>query len=427
MEANLATTYTLIHAFLTKHSHSKAADALKKAARGVVVLKDGIETEGPQLDEIIQQWKTMTAKRLKEDGSSDDTGSESSDSDDSSSDSSSNDSKLSTATCIAGSSTNAKFKMKAPPVPTTSSSSSSESESANNVKKASKREKLKQVGKKASKASESESESSSSSSSDSGPSSGSSSDSSDSDSDSDDEPVNKKTANSVETLPKSSQNRSETMSSGDSSDDSSSDSSSDSENEKVKNKISEKESKTKQNKAAVSKRKEKKAETSDSDSDSSDSNSDTKETSPATEEVSSIPPTNAKSELLQEDVKATKKRRISEGGAGVATAVVSTARVELETAPTVQRKEQEKEAAAKNGRRTNERFQRVDPNKVTSQYVIDNRYENKAAPKNDYGAKAHADLIVTRGAGFRKEKNKKKRGSYKGGEITMESHSFKFT
>jgi hypothetical protein len=56
----------------------------------------------------------------------------------------------------------------------------------------------------------------------------------------------------------------------------------------------------------------------------------------------------------------------------------------------------------------------------------DNGYENKAAPTNDYGAKAHQDLIVTRGAGFRKEKNKKKRGSYRGGEITMQVHSFKF-
>jgi hypothetical protein len=40
---------------------------------------------------------------------------------------------------------------------------------------------------------------------------------------------------------------------------------------------------------------------------------------------------------------------------------------------------------------------------------------------NDYGAKASRDLIVTRGAGFRKEKNKKKRGSYVGGEITVSS------
>ena len=37
----------------------------------------------------------------------------------------------------------------------------------------------------------------------------------------------------------------------------------------------------------------------------------------------------------------------------------------------------------------------------------------------DYGEKASADLIVTRGDGFRKEKNKKKRGSYRGGEITV--------
>ncbi|KAJ7481142.1 SRP40, C-terminal domain-containing protein [Mycena galericulata] len=51
----------------------------------------------------------------------------------------------------------------------------------------------------------------------------------------------------------------------------------------------------------------------------------------------------------------------------------------------------------------------------------------QAGPSNDYGQRAHNDLIVTRGAGFRKEKNKKKRGSYRGGEITMESHSFKFT
>lgn len=43
---------------------------------------------------------------------------------------------------------------------------------------------------------------------------------------------------------------------------------------------------------------------------------------------------------------------------------------------------------------------------------------------NDYGAKASADLIVTRGAGFRKEKNKKKRGSYRGGEITVRAPSF---
>lgn len=50
---------------------------------------------------------------------------------------------------------------------------------------------------------------------------------------------------------------------------------------------------------------------------------------------------------------------------------------------------------------------------------LDLSVDMQTAPVDDYGAKAHQDLIVTRGAGFRKEKNKKKRGSYRGGEITV--------
>jgi hypothetical protein len=49
----------------------------------------------------------------------------------------------------------------------------------------------------------------------------------------------------------------------------------------------------------------------------------------------------------------------------------------------------------------------------------------KAAPTNDYGQRAHEDLIVTRGQGFRKEKNKKKKGGYRGGEITVCDFVFK--
>ena len=48
------------------------------------------------------------------------------------------------------------------------------------------------------------------------------------------------------------------------------------------------------------------------------------------------------------------------------------------------------------------------------------------AGEENYGAKASKDLIVTRGEGFRKEKQKKKRGSYRGGVIDFESRSFKF-
>jgi hypothetical protein len=38
----------------------------------------------------------------------------------------------------------------------------------------------------------------------------------------------------------------------------------------------------------------------------------------------------------------------------------------------------------------------------------------------DYAQRAHEDLIVTKGKGFTKEKNKKKRGSYRGGMIDVD-------
>jgi hypothetical protein len=44
---------------------------------------------------------------------------------------------------------------------------------------------------------------------------------------------------------------------------------------------------------------------------------------------------------------------------------------------------------------------------------MDNSFDARTsagASINDFGARASRDLIVTRGAGFRKEKNKKKRG-----------------
>lgn len=66
----LTAIYTLIHSFLTKQSHVKAAEALKKAAKEVVVLKDGIDVEGPQLDEIIKQWKLLASKKTKSSQSS---------------------------------------------------------------------------------------------------------------------------------------------------------------------------------------------------------------------------------------------------------------------------------------------------------------------------------------------------------------------
>lgn len=45
-----------------KKSHPKLAGAFKKAVKDVVVLKDDVDVEGPQLDEIVKQWKALVAK-----------------------------------------------------------------------------------------------------------------------------------------------------------------------------------------------------------------------------------------------------------------------------------------------------------------------------------------------------------------------------
>ncbi|KZT69762.1 hypothetical protein DAEQUDRAFT_709480 [Daedalea quercina L-15889] len=80
-------------------------------------------------------------------------------------------------------------------------------------------------------------------------------------------------------------------------------------------------------------------------------------------------------------------------------------------------------------RKSNTPFQRIkaDDIKFVDERLKDNTFESRGAGAGDYGERAARDLIVTRGAGFRKEKNKKKRGSYRGGDITMQSFSIKFT
>ena len=59
-----AETYTLIYSFLKKRSHPKAAEAVKRAAKGVVVLRDDIEHRGLELDEIVNEWRTRQIKKV---------------------------------------------------------------------------------------------------------------------------------------------------------------------------------------------------------------------------------------------------------------------------------------------------------------------------------------------------------------------------
>ncbi|KAL0137152.1 SRP40, C-terminal domain-containing protein, partial [Mucor lusitanicus] len=74
-------------------------------------------------------------------------------------------------------------------------------------------------------------------------------------------------------------------------------------------------------------------------------------------------------------------------------------------------------------------FQRVKPEEVEflDERLKDNTYDAKGgSDMASYGWKASQDLIKVRGDKFRAEKNKKKRGSYRGGQISFESHSIKF-
>jgi hypothetical protein len=66
-------------------------------------------------------------------------------------------------------------------------------------------------------------------------------------------------------------------------------------------------------------------------------------------------------------------------------------------------------------KKTNQPFSRI-----PQDTKVDERLASNAYVPYDYAQKAHEDLIVTKGKGFTKEKNKKKRGSYRGGYIDVE-------
>jgi len=55
-----------------------------------------------------------------------------------------------------------------------------------------------------------------------------------------------------------------------------------------------------------------------------------------------------------------------------------------------------------------------------------NAFDNKRGAEGSWGEKANKDLIHTRGKSFRHEKTKKKRGSYRGGKIDLNTYSIKF-
>ncbi|KAI0009155.1 SRP40, C-terminal domain-containing protein [Xylariaceae sp. FL0662B] len=81
---------------------------------------------------------------------------------------------------------------------------------------------------------------------------------------------------------------------------------------------------------------------------------------------------------------------------------------------------------AKNGSKTT-RTQNEPFSRIRKDVMVDPKLSSNAYVSHGYGEKAHQDLIVTKGKGFTKEKNKKKRGSYKGGPLDIhQSRSIKF-
>jgi hypothetical protein len=350
MEGNIAATYTLIYRFLKQQSQNKAAEAVKKAAKAFVVLHDGIEHKGPPLEDIVQTWRT---KEDTKSGDADSSSEDSDSSDDSSSDSGDSSSSDASSKDTSGSdseddTSDSDEGTKAEKLPLKAAErDTSATLSSGGVPEVAK--KVIQIPEKKSTKDKNK---------------GSGSDSSDSDS------------SDSDSSSKSSTSDGSDAESSPSSSDSSSDSDSSDEEEAKK---------------APPKTEDKGSSTSESSSDSEDESD--------------------SSSQHEEDAPVVKKRKTSENGAAVTTAVASGS----------QQLARASQGKVKPPLKVRERFQRVKVQNLAPDLLLDNGYEARRGATNDYGDRAHRDLIVTRGSGFRKEKNKKKRGSYRGGEITVSS------
>lgn len=88
--------------------------------------------------------------------------------------------------------------------------------------------------------------------------------------------------------------------------------------------------------------------------------------------------------------------------------------VVTETIKTKRKRDSPPSSASKVGKTANTPFSRV-----PKDTVVDEKFKSNQYQPYDYADRAHQDLVVTKGRGFTKEKNKKKRGSYRGGAIDI--------
>ena len=104
----------------------------------------------------------------------------------------------------------------------------------------------------------------------------------------------------------------------------------------------------------------------------------------------------------------------SNSDSAAATKETTTTTPTISTSNTKRKHSASPSTKAQKSRNENTPFQRVPKDTLVDPKMASNAYRSY-----DYADKAHQDLSVTKGRNFTKEKNKKKRGSYRGGAIDV--------
>lgn len=168
------------------------------------------------------------------------------------------------------------------------------------------------------------------------------------------------------------------------------------------------------------------SKTTSSDNSSNSGLSDTKRVDPTPSAIINDKVKGRNGSSSSETLQATPVQRISTANTSLSsTAVTSDASAEnpISKTSTAKRKRSPSQSGLGEDTYSNKKlrgsFHQNSPfQRVPKDTPIDERFSNKYK-SYDYADQAHYDLSVTRGKGFTKEKNKKKRGSYRGGPIDI--------
>ncbi|KAL4564336.1 hypothetical protein LXL04_028396 [Taraxacum kok-saghyz] len=131
---------------------------------------------------------------------------------------------------------------------------------------------------------------------------------------------------------------------------------------------------------------------------------------------------------ITEESKVKEKKRKKEGGNVNEINGQTNGQIEMNGEKSGIKKSTKKQQNVTDEPKTVNAFQRVKIDQVefAHEKLQDNSYWAKDGAEIGYGAKAQEVLGQVRGRDFRHEKTKKKRGSYRGGLIDLQSHSIKF-